>query len=233
MGFKTIEEYTKEQYSGLFRLPNDQDCADVVFLYTKKSDALICDTHYIKTDDYSGYVHCTGRGCPCCAKGIRKQTKIFVPLYNITEQEPQLWDRTPSFEPQLSSDVFTRFPNPSEYVFRITRHGVARSVDTKYQIVATSNNTFKSFDQILSENGISFPDFYENICKSVDAATLSTWLSSAGAPGGGYGGSMPDYTPTPRANPAAIAPSAPVAPPPSLDDIGVDASTEEVDSVDF
>lgn len=235
MAFKTVADYNKEQYGGLFRLPNDQDCADVIFLYTKDTDALVADTHYVKTDDYSGYVHCTGRGCPCCAKGIRKQTKIFVPLYNITAGEVQFWDRTPSFEPQLNSDVFSRFPNPSEYVFRITRHGVARSVDTKYQIVATSNNTFKSFDQILSENGIQFPAYYENICKEVDAGTLSRWLSTAGAAaGGGYNsGSMPDYTPTPRANPAAIAPSAPIAPPPSLDDVGIDATedsgAEEVD----
>ena len=234
MAFKSIEEYNKEQYGGLFRLPNDQDYADVIFLYRQKSDALVADTHYIKTADYSGYVHCTGRGCPACAKGIRKQTKIFVPLYNITEGELQFWDRTPVFEPQLHSDVFAHFPNPSEYVFRITRHGAARDVNTRYQIVATSNNTFKSFDQILAENNTSFPEFYEQICRDVDAATMSTWLSTSGAAAGGFSNdAMPDYTPTPRATPAAIAPSAPIAPPPSLDDVGINASiggAEEIDS---
>lgn len=234
MAFKSVDKYNKEQYGGLFRLPNDQDCADVIFLYRQHSDALVADTHYIKTADYSGYVHCTGRGCPACAKGIRKQTKIFVPLYNITEGEPQFWDRTPSFEPQLNTEVFSRFPNPSDFVFRITRHGVARDVNTRYQIVATSNNTFKSFDQILSENNISFPEFYEQICKDVDAATLSSWLSTAGAAATGYSNkAMPDYTPTPRANPSAIAPSAPITPPPSLDEVGIDPSismgAEEVD----
>lgn len=230
MAFKSVEAYNKEQYGGLFRLPNDQDCADVIFLYTQRADALVADTHYIKTADYSGYVHCTGRGCPACAKGIRKQTKIFVPLFNITDNELQLWDRTPTFEPQLNTEVFSHFPNPSEFVFRITRHGVPRDVNTRYQIVATGNNKFKSFEQILSENNISFPAFYERICRDVDAATLSSWLSTAGAAATYSADSMPDYTPTPRANPASIAPSAPMTPPP-LDDVGIDAAldAEEVD----
>lgn len=216
MGFKKVADYNKEKYGGLFRLQNDQDYADVIFLYQSADDVLIGDVHYIKSGDYSGYVHCAGRGCPACAKNIRTQTKLFIPLYNVTDGEVQFFDRSNKFEPQLFSDVLSKFPNPSEYVFRITRHGVANSVDTKYSIIAVGTNSVLPYEQILNTNNIQFPDYYEHICKGVDVSTMNAWLNSANsATSSAYnGGSMPSYTPTPRA-----AAAAPVAPPPSVKDL--------------
>lgn len=230
MAFKSVEQYNEEKYGGLFRLQNDQDFADVIFLYQNIHDVLVADTHYVKSADYSGYVHCNGRGCPACAKGIRVQTKLFIPVYNITDSEIQFWDRTMKFEPQLHSDVFSKFPNPSEFVFRITRNGAAGDINTKYSMVAVGNNQYKSYVDILAENKVSFPAYYENICKDVDAATLSTWLNSANVANTSYANDgMPAYTPTPRATAAA-----PVAPPPSLDDIEDLGSDETIDdNVDF
>lgn len=227
MAFKSVAQYNEEKYGGLFRLQNDQDSADVIFLYQSAADMLVADVHYIKSADYSGYVHCTGRGCPVCAKGIRVQTKLFIPVYNITAGEIQFWDRTMKFEPQFHSDVFSRFPNPSEFVFRVTRNGASGDINTKYQIVAIGNNTYKSFDDILKENGVQFPDYYENICKSADPATLSTWLSAVNNSNAGYSGeSMPNYTPIPRVTPSTNESS--------MSDLSaiVDCD-EELDDVDF
>lgn len=198
MAFKNVDEFKAEKYGGKFILPNDQDFADVIFLYQSTKDVLVADTHYIKSADYSGYVHCTEIGCPCCAKGIRKQTKLFIPVYNISKGEIQFWDRTMKFEPQLHTDVFSRFPNPSEFVFRITRVGVSGDINTKYNIVAIGNNTYKSYNQILSENTVLFPDYYNHVCRDVDSSTLLGWLNTSNGGNNGYNGAMPDYTPTPR-----------------------------------
>ncbi len=227
MAFKSIEQYNEEKYGDKFILQNDKDYADVIFMYRSVKDVLVADCHYVKSADYSGYVHCNGRGCPACAKGIRVQTKLFIPLYNITAGELQFWDRSARFEPQLHTNVFTHYPNPSEFVFRITREGAAGDINTKYQIIAVGNNNLMSYDEILSKNKITFPDYYEKICKDVDAATLSTWLNSSNAANTSYDSDMPNYVATPRVSPT-------ISPINDFSNIGdIADSDEEVDDVNF
>lgn len=220
MAFKKVSEYNAEKYDGLFRLPNDKDSADVVFLYQSINDVLVADVHYIKSNDYSGYVHCTGKGCPACAKGIRTQTKLFIPLYNMTDGEVQFFDRSMKFEPQLHSDVFARFPNPSEIVFTITRHGAAGDINTNYSIAAIGRNETLPFFDILKNHNVKFPDYYNNICRDVDAATMSKWLSDSGN-SSDYSSDLPNYEVTPRAPVASFGQS----PAQALDD--VEASEDE------
>lgn len=199
MAFKSVKQYNEEKYGGKFILQNDQDSADVIFLYQSVNDMLVADVHYIKSPDYNGYVHCNGRGCPACGKGIRVQTKLFIPLYNITAGEIQFWDRTTKFEPQFYSDVFSKFPNPSEYVFKVTRNGASGDINTRYAIQVLASNNVKSYADILLENKINFPDYYENICKNADAAILSTWLNASQ---NSSSGDIPEYVPMPRVTPS-------------------------------
>lgn len=187
MAFKKVNDYNEEKFGGLFLLRNDGDSADVVFLYQSIDDVLVADVHYIKSADYSGYVHCCGgHSCPACNKGIRTQTKLFIPMYNINEDEIQFFDRSMRFEPQLQQDVFANYPNPSEFVFRITRHGAAGSVDTTYEIQAVGKNTFKPYAQILAEKGAVMPDYYNTICRDVDQYTLQSMLDSSNKANNSY-----------------------------------------------
>ena len=197
MGFKTVEQYNEEKYGGLFVLRNDKDSAHVIFMYRSKQDMLVADTHYIKSAEYSGYVHCCGRGCPACQKGIRVQTKLFIPLYNVDEKEIQFFDRSMKFEPVMHDQVFDKYPNPSEFIFQITRDGAAGDVNTKYYIQAKYKNTVMSYDEICQKFNTTFPAHYENICRDVDAATLDKWLNTS-APAESLG-EMPSYTISPRA----------------------------------
>lgn len=199
MAFKNMEDYNKERFDGVFTLRDDGSSADVIFLYRSVRDCLVADTHYIKSADYSGYVHCCGRGCPACAQNIRVQTKLFIPLYNIETGEIVFWDRNIRFDHQLKSDVFDKFPNPSDYVFRITRHGAAGDINTTYEITAIARNTAAlSYDNILAQNHISFPDAYSQICKDMDAHELSKLLV-ARTTSTSTNVDMPEYQVTPRA----------------------------------
>lgn len=228
MAFKTVEQYNEEKYGGKFILQNDGDFADVIFLYQSTKDVLVADAHYIKSDEYSGYVHCNGGGCPACVNGIRVQNKIFIPVYNIQAGEIQFWDRTVRFEPQLQADVFSKYPNPSEFVFRITRHGASGDINTKYQIIAVGNNNVKSFAEILSENSASFPAYYENICRDVDAFTLANWVnnSNSARKDSATSSAVPNYIAAPRVTPSSVS---------TLSEISdIETSDEEVDEpVDF
>lgn len=197
MAFKKVTDYNQEKFNGLFLLRNDGDFADVVIMYRSVDDVLVADTHYIKSADYSGYVQCVGRGCPACGKNIRVQTKLFIPLYNLSAPnggEIQFWDRTMRFENQLQQDVFAKYPNPSEFVFRITRKGAAGDVNTVYTIQAVGRNTMKTYDQILLENNATFPEYYESICKDASISELTAMLSSSATGAYSNGSSMPEYS---------------------------------------
>lgn len=250
MGFKTVTDFNKDRYKNLFILQNDGDYADVIFLYTRVEDVLIPEfgVHYIKSADYSGYVHCLGKGCPACAKGIRTQPKLFIPLYNIQTGEIEFFDRSLKFEPQLKSDVFANFPNPSEYVFRITRRGAANDMNTRYEITVVARNETFTRDQILANAGLSYEGSYELIVKSMNEADMKVALN----PAGGAVNESYQFTPVPRGSvetsyniPETVAPDAPaipdvavpelVTPPEEMDvsAVNVDASSEEIDHVEF
>ena len=207
MAFKTMTEHNEERFKGMFVLPNDGDYADVVFMYQDVNDVLVADgVHYIISPDYKGYVHCCGAGCPACNSNIRTQTRLFIPVYivgsNVCEPgEIVFFDRSTRFEAQMQQDVFSRYPNPSQVVFRITRNGKAGDVNTRYSITAVSQNPM-SYDEILAKTKSTFPDKYEDICKEVDASTLQQWISANNSSGSSgdelpvY--DIPDYQVTPR-----------------------------------
>lgn len=199
MAFKKITDYNEERFGNFFLLRNDGDFADVVFLYKSFDDVLVADAHYVKSNDYTGYIHCCGAGCPACAKGLRVQNKLFIPLYNISAGEIQFFDRSIRFQNQLESEVFSKFANPSDYVFRIIRHGAAGSFETTYEIVVVGHINGTSYDKICADNNATFPDYYSTVCKDLTVSEVSAlFTASAMSTSASVSGDMPSYTVTPR-----------------------------------
>lgn len=201
MAFKKITEYNEERFGNFFLLRNDGDFADVVFLYRSFDDVLVADAHYVKSNDYTGYIHCCGAGCPACAKGLRVQNKLFIPLYNINAGEVQFFDRSIRFQNQLESEVFSKFANPSDYVFRIIRHGAAGSFETTYEIVIVGHINGTSFDKICADNNVTFPDYYSNVCRDLSISEVSALFTTVSTTSNASVSSsdMPSYIVTPRA----------------------------------
>ena len=199
MAFRSITEYNNARYGGMFMLKNDGDSADVVFMYRSIDDVLVADTHYIKSDDYNGYVHCLGqRICPACERGIRVQPKIFIPLYVIDTGELLFWDRSVRFQQQMENDVFSKFSNPSEFIFRITRNGAAGDINTRYAIQAVyRNNDEYSYDAILSNLDVKLPQYYDTVCESWTVAQYQEHLAPKAVQQPDVD-SMPEYKLSPR-----------------------------------
>ena len=214
MAFKTVEQFNEDKHRNKFVLTDDKESADVVFLYQSYRDMLVADAHYIRYPEYSGYVHCCGAGCPICtlkkADGtlaIKKQTRLFIPVYNINKINPdtgtagviEFWDRTPKFEQQFKQDVFANYPNPSEFVFKVIRHGVANDLETRYEIRAIGRNVVPgmSFKEILAKFNATMPDYYENIIKSYTIAELTEMMQTSNS--NSVGTVTQDYVPIPRA----------------------------------
>lgn len=226
MAFKSVEQFNDDRYHGMFRLVNDGESADVVFLYRSIKDVLVAQAHYIKSADYSGYVHCCDKGCPACAKGIRVQTKLFIPVYNIDKDEIEFWDRSMKFEPRLEKDVFERFPNPSEFVFKITRHGVPNDINTDYNISAIAKNAIGTYDEILQRCQAKMPDHYSTIIRDVSISELTSMLQNSGSEPSAASG-LPEYTPIPRSGYQSSIPET------FVDASTVTESSEEVVNVNF
>lgn len=228
MAFKSITEFNEDRYGGMFLLPDDGDNKDVVFMYRDLNDVLVADVHYIKSPEYSGYVHCLGRGCPACAKNIRTETKLFIPLYVIEDDQVLFWDRGASFQNYvLDPMVFSKYPNPNDFVFNIVRRGERGDSATRYEVTAIAHNTDElKYDAICKKFNISFPDYYEKICKSWTSSQYRTALDSStpGTSGDDVPvGNMPEYKLTPRA----------VTPSVELPDNLVDSAESSVDKVSF
>lgn len=230
--FKSAKQYKEDKYAGKFFLANDGDSADVIFLYQSEDDNLVGDVHYIKSEAYTGYVECNGFGCAACRAGLRKQTKMFIPIYNVGKGCIEFWDRANTFDAVLHTAVFRIAPNPSEFVFRITRHGAANARDTKYEITAIAKNNIASYDEICKKFNITFPEYYATICKEVDNTTLAhyaeTRITNQSAASGSFRDS--DYTsvmasyqaaPRVRVSPAADVSDIESTPMDDLDDMDV------------
>lgn len=208
MAFKSVEEFKEERNQGKFVLEEDKDSAEVLFLYRTKRDELQADVHYIRTRPYTGYVHCCGTGCPACARKFRRDSKIFIPLYVMTQTDRAhggerrvidqilFWDKKTTFDKQLDQDVFYNYPNPMECVFKITRNGAYRDMNTRYEIKALGRNTGLTYDSILAKFQAKMPDYYSNVVREYTAAELENMLQdSAATPAS----DLPEYTPVPRA----------------------------------
>jgi hypothetical protein len=211
MAFKKMTEYNEQRYGNSFRLVNDQDYADVIFLYRSTADVLLADTHYIKSSEYSGYVQCIEKDCPACEKGIRVQTNLFIPMLVLSHSDPdfkgpkiQFWDRSTKFQAQLLNDVFKNYPDPSGFVFRITRFGVPNDRGTRYSINVLEENQVGSYDEIMAKYGISLPESYDIICKDYSAIELRRLLSQQSPQNSTQRytyGATPRNTPQPNAIP--------------------------------
>ena len=237
MAFKSLKNFNEERFKNFFLLRDDGDSADVIFLYRSPDDALVADVHYIKSNEYTGYAHCCGRSCPACAKNIRVQNKLFIPLYNITSGEIEFWDRSTRFEPQLYSDIFSKYDNPSQVVFRIVRHGVAGDVNTTYQIIPIQHNTDPNtqYDAILARFQVSLPDYYSSICKEMSVSEMSNLFSSPARSNHMDPSDLPNYSVQPRTpkakdvipDPSAVNTYIPEEPP---FDSGDSSEFDEIDS---
>ncbi len=222
MAFKSITDYNNDRYGGMFLLKNDGDYEDVIIMYRNIDDVLVTDSHYIKSDSYSGYVHCLGRNCPACEKNIRVQPKLFIPVYVINSGEILFWDRSIRFQNIMDTEVFSKFPNPADFVFRITRNGAAGDINTRYSIVAVGKNNIKSYDEILEASGKTILEHYESICKTWDNADYRSHLTPSGSSSGDVD-MMPEYKLTPR-----------VSVTPEISDIpDIEIETEISDDVEF
>lgn len=136
------DKYGGNGGGGFFSLKNDKDVAKVRFLYDSINDVEGLAVHQIEVDGKKRYVNCLrdyGQPmdvCPFCREKKFVTAKYFIPLYNLDDDQVQIWERGKQFGAKLSS-LCGRYPNLVSQVFEIERNGKKGDTNTTYEIYPT------------------------------------------------------------------------------------------------
>lgn len=125
--------------SDFLYLGTDKETIDVVILYPSIDNVSYVKMHATDSREFP-YVRCKEDNCELCNEGSYAITKMWIPVYNIKEDRIQFWDRSSKFMHIALEKIFNKYPDPSRYVFRITRHGVKGDLHTFYELEPIAKN---------------------------------------------------------------------------------------------
>ena len=84
-----------------FNLNQDGDSAIVRLLHTSVDTIESVNTHRVEVDGKKKRVKCLGEGCPLCERDGNFDKRIFIHLYDYTDDMEKVWDRTDKILPEL------------------------------------------------------------------------------------------------------------------------------------
>ena len=121
------------------KLANDGDVVRVQFLHNNFNglDTFAC--HRVNVNGKECWVDCKRTYddpldmCPLCEAGIRVQPVMILSLYDHADGKIKLWERGRKFKQKLEA-LCNRYPNLSQMVFEIERHGAKGDTNTTYEI---------------------------------------------------------------------------------------------------
>lgn len=141
--------------SDFFTLKDDGDIAQVRLLYTEPdgSDMDFYLVHQIETEvngrKVRKYVSCLavdedGRmhkdDCPLCKAGVKTQEKLFLQLYDETDDKLKVWERGKNFVGKIVS-FLNRYGSLVERPIEIERKGKKGDTSTTYEMFALEKDS--------------------------------------------------------------------------------------------
>lgn len=140
---------------GFFSLKNDGDTAVVRFMHDNVSSFELYTVHNILVaDNRYRKINCLREPeepfdkCPLCAAGEKVQQRFFIHLIQYVQDEngriiglPKVWERSATYAHKLKN-LIDEYGPLSDCVFKIRRNGVARSMDTSYDIMFCNPNMY-------------------------------------------------------------------------------------------
>lgn len=127
---------------GFFSISENKGVKRVRFLYNNENDIEGFSVHEVEIGDKKRYVNClrTYRDpvdmCPFCREKIKTQVKLLIPVYNVDEDQVQVWDRGKKMFEKMSS-LCSRYANKDnlvQHIFEIERNGKPKDTSTTYEI---------------------------------------------------------------------------------------------------
>lgn len=152
-----VGNYSSNNYKvGFFSLKNDGDEAVVRFPYDSTEQFDIFAVHPVQIDGKYSRVNCIRDArepldkCPLCNAGVKLENRFYIKIIQYDRDETtgnivptaKVWDRPISYATTLASYI-NEYGPLSECVFKIKRRGVAKSLDTKYDIMLASPQVYR------------------------------------------------------------------------------------------
>ena len=145
-GADEVSNYGGSGGSSFFTLKDDGDAARVRFMYNSMEDVVGYAVHEVEIDGKKRYVNClrsyneSKSKCPFCNDTQFQRVKLYIPLYDIDEDEVKIWERGKNFFAKMSS-ICARYSNANTplvaHTFDIERHGKKGDTSTVYEVYET------------------------------------------------------------------------------------------------
>ena len=159
---------------GYFNLKNAGDTAVVRLLHSSVSTIEKSMTHWMDVSGKRKCFKCAGDGCPLCANGIQSDERIYIHLFDYTDNKEKIWSRTDKIIEKLRS-VENDWGNLSDCVVRITRES---GQFPSYTVSVLNANLYAPVNKELVDKKIAYRCY---ITRSVSELTqfLSTGVLPA------------------------------------------------------
>ena len=145
-GANEVDNYGGSGGSSFFTLKDDGDVARVRFMYNSMEDVVGYAVHEVEIDGKKRYVNCLRSynepksKCPFCANNSFQRAKLYIPVYDIDEDEVKIWERGKNFFAKMSA-LCARYSNAKTplvaHTFDVERHGKKGDTGTTYEVYET------------------------------------------------------------------------------------------------
>lgn len=116
-----MEEVKKER-PWFFSLNKNEDTAVIRLLHTNTSTIEKMTVHKIELGGKKKKVKCLKEDCPLCKSGNKAEDKIYVHLFDYTDNKEKIWERSDRIIPQLEK-IQEDWGDLNSVVLRVTRKG--------------------------------------------------------------------------------------------------------------
>lgn len=155
MSFEEGMKYINSS-AGFFMLQDDGDTEDIKILLDSLSDVELFSVHIVRYNGKWVKIPCFKNAfgdpdsvCPLCSCNKEKERvnykKFFIPIYNISNDVFQYWERGVSFRRTLVTLCEKYYPLRDE-VFQIERVGAKGDPKTTYNITAVTEEYLEGND---------------------------------------------------------------------------------------
>lgn len=184
-GVNDVDNYGGNGGSSFFALKNDNEVARVRFMYNGIEDVSGYAVHEVTVDDKRRYVNCLREynepksKCPFCEANNFQRAKVYIPLYDVDEDEVKIWERGKNFIPKISA-LCARYSSADtplvSHIFEIERHGKKGDTNTVYEIYETDS------DDTRLEDLPEIPDVVGSIILDKSADEMREFLDTGRFP---------------------------------------------------
>lgn len=161
---QNIEQYRASNTSngpkvGYFSLKNDKDTAKIRLLYNGADDIDGYTVHRVKVGDYEKPVNCLSEdgapidACPFCMANIKKQARVWIPVYDESDNAIKFWERPNNFYGKLTG-LCSRYPNIVSQLFEVERRGEAGYQKTDYDFYPIGSKDGTTIEDLLDDCGL-------------------------------------------------------------------------------